>query len=228
MSLGQTPYIYRGAQEDLKRIFHTDPHDSMHYEITIPAGYGVIPAGAVMGIITESTNRKNYHVPYNPVADDRSFAAGLADMFGLAYLTNEPGTDLVGHVTMEDSYKFASADHVAAWDSDNVQVDLGAITAIDRTTYTHIATITVTNAFGSETLAKGGAIGIQTYATTPFVAAVGILMAAVDSGTGENAKGGQGVLVVKNAMLYKDSLYNYNANVLSDLSGSESGKYLII
>ena len=60
------------------------------------------------------------------------------------------------------------------------------------------------------------------------MAAKGILLAGVDTGEGENAKGGQGVLVIKSAMLYKDNLFNYNANVLSDLSGSEDGKYLVI
>jgi len=227
MPLGQTPYVFQGGQGDLQRIFYSDPNLAMMHAITIPAGYGVIKAGMVMGIITEG-NRKNQYVPYCPVADSREFGAGLANVPGLEYLTNEPGTDKVGHVRLEQSYKFVVADHLAAWDDDDVQVDLGAVTAIDRTTYPHLGLITVTNSFGSETVAKGGAIGIQTSTTTPFVAAKGILLGAVDTGEGENAKGGQGVLVIKSAMLYKDNLFNYNANVLSDLSGSEDGKYLVI
>ena len=228
MPLGQTPYVFQGGQEDLRRIFYSDPNRALIHAITIPPGYGVVKAGMVMGIITESTNRKNQYVPYCPVADGRAFGAGLANVPGLEYLTNEPGTGTSGHVRLEQSYKFAVGDHVAAWDDDDVQVDLGAITAIDRTTYPHIAVITVTNSFGSETIAKGGAVGIQTATTTPFVAAKGILLGAVNTGVGENAKGGEGVLVIKNAMLYKDNLYNYNADVLSDLSGAEDGKYLVI
>jgi len=228
MPLGQTPYVFQGGQEDLRRILYSDPALAFTHAIRIPAGYGVIKAGMVMGIITESTNRKNQYVPYCPVADGREFGAGLANVPGLEYLTNEPSTGTAGHVRLEQSYKFAVADHLAAWDDDDVQVDLGAVTAIDRTTYPHIAVITVTNSFGSETIAKGGAIGIQTATGTPFVAAKGILLAAVDTGVGENAKGGDGVLIVKNAMLYKDNLFNYNANVLSDLSGAEDGKYLVI
>lgn len=226
--LGQTPYVFQGGQEDLKRLFYSDPNLAFMHGISIPAGYGIIKAGAILGIITESTNRKNRYVPYSPVADGSAYGAGLANLFGLALLTNEPSTGTEGQVTLADSYKFAVGDHVAAWDDDDVQVDLGAITAIDRTTYAHLGAITVTNAFGSETIAKGGAIGIQSSTSTPFVAAKGILLATVDAGTGENSKGAQGVIVLRNAMLYKDNLYNYNAAVLSDLSGLEDGKYLII
>ncbi len=81
MSLGQTPYIFRGGQEDLKRLFYSDPDKALAKAITIPAGFGVIKAGAVMGIIKESTNRKNYYVPYSPVGDGRSFGAALANVF---------------------------------------------------------------------------------------------------------------------------------------------------
>jgi len=229
MPLGQTPYIYRGGQEDLKRLFYSDPTRAFCKAITIPAGYGVIKAGAVMGIITESTDRKGQYVPYVPVADGRSFTKGLSYVWGLAYLTADPSTGTEAQVTMEDSYKFATGDHIAAWDSDDVQVDLGAISGtIDRTTYSHIAVIASSNSFGTEEVSKGAAIGIQTATGTPFVEAKGILKFAVDTGTGENAKGGQGVLVIKNAMLYKDNLYNYNADVLTDLDGSEDAPYLII
>ncbi|MBW1999774.1 MAG: hypothetical protein JRJ29_17660, partial [Deltaproteobacteria bacterium] len=151
-----------------------------------------------------------------------------ANVFGLAYLVEDPTTGTEAKVTMDDSYKFAVGDHLVACDSDFTQTDLGAITAIDRDTYSHIAVITVTNAFESQTVAKGAAITIQSNTSDPFVEAKGILKASVDTGTGENAKGGQGVLILKNAMLYKDCLYNYNADVLTDLGGTEDGKYLII
>ncbi len=224
---GDTPYIFKGAQEDLRRLFYSDPNRAMAKVITIPKGYGVLPAGTVMGIITEG-DRKNYYVPYSPVVDGDGFTLGLNNMFGLAYLTNEPSTGTDGHVTLEESYMFADDDHLAAWDDDDVQVDLGAVTGIDRTTYTHIGVITVSNSFGTETLAKGGAIGIQSAIATPFVAAAGILKGTVDTGLGADAKGAQGVLVLKSAMLYVNSLYNYTANVLSDLDGKADGQYLII
>lgn len=229
MPYGDTPYIYRGGQEELKRLFYSDPNIAMVKPITIPAGYGVVKAGAVMGIITESTNRVDQYVPYSPFDSAGAIAAGMSNAFGLAFLTSDPGTGTEAQVAMDDSYKFEVGDHLVAADSDLSPTDLGAITAIDRTTYSHIAVITVSNAFGSETVAKGAAIAIQTATASPYVAAAGILKAAVDTGEGENAKGGQGVLVIKNAMLYKDSLYNYNSDVLADLSwAAENGKYLVL
>jgi len=227
MPLGQTPYVFRGGQEDLKRLFYSDPDKAFARAITIPAGYGVVKAGAVMGIITESTNRVGQYVPYTGLDAVGNVAAGIDNLFGAAFLTANPTTGTEGQVTMEDSYKFAVGDHLVAGDSDLSNTDLGAITAIDRTTYTHIAAITVTNSFGSETLAKGAVITIQSATGSPYVAANGILKAAVDTGIGENAKGGQGVIIISNAMLYSANLYNWNADVVTDLGGSDSSPYYI-
>jgi len=227
MPLGQTPYVYKGGQEDLKRLFYSDPDKAFTRAITIPAGYGVVKAGAVMGIITESTNRVGQHVPYTGLDAAGNVAAGIENLFGAAFLTDDPATGNDGYVTMEDSYKFAVGDHLVAGDSDLSNTDLGAITAIDRTTYTHIAKITVTNSFGSETVAKGAVITIQSAAASPYVAANGILKTAVDTGVGENAKGGQGVIVISNAMLYSSALYNWNSDVVTDLGGSDSTPYYI-
>jgi len=227
MPLGQTPYIFRGGQEDLKRLFYSDPDKAFARAITIPGGYGVIKAGAVMGIITESTNRVGYYVPYTGLDAAGNVAAAITNLFGAAFLTTAPTTGTAGQVTMADSYKFAVGDHLVAGDSDLSNTDLGAITAIDRTTYTHIAEITVTNSFDSETLAKGAVITIQSATSSPYVAGAGILKSAVDTGVGENAKGAQGVLIISNAMLYSASLYNWNADVVTDIGGSDSTPYYI-
>lgn len=232
MPLGDTPYIHRGGQEDLKRLFYSDPDKALAKPITIPGGYGVIKAGTTMCIVTESTSRKNYYVPY-VFADTTGLIAALAadDARGLAYLVaDQGGASSDAYVTMDDSYKFAVGDHLQAQDSDYAtQTDCGAITAIDRTTYLHMAKITVTNTIGVLQTSKGASISIQSKTGSPYVEGKGVLKASVDTGTGENAKGGQGVLVLKNAMLYKNNLYCYNADALSDLSGaSEDGKYLIM
>jgi len=231
MPQGDTPYILRGSQSDMKRLFYSDPNNALSRAITIPAGYGIIEAGAVMGIITESTSRVDQYVPYTGIDTVGNVAAGIADLFGAAFLVSDPSTGTTGYTTLDDSYKFLVGDHLVCGDSDRAgtETDLGAITAIDRTTYTHMGVITVTNAFESQTIAKGAVITIQSFATAPFVKGVGILVGTVDAGTGEDAKGAQGVMVIKNAMLYKDSLYNYNADVLTDLSGSvENGRYLVM
>lgn len=232
MPLGDTPYVHLGGQKDLKRLFYSDPDKALAKPITIPAGYGVIKAGTAMGIITESTSRVNYYVPY-VFADTEDLVAALAadDARGLAYLVaDQGGASSDAYVTMDDSYKFAVGDHLQAQDSDYAtQTDCGAITAIDRTTYLHMAVITVTNTIGVLQTSKGACISIQTAAASPYVKAVGILKAGVDTGIGENAQGGQGTLILKNAMLYVNNLYCYNDDALADLSGaSEDGKYLIM
>ena len=232
MPLGDTPYVHLGGQADLKRLFYSDPNKALAKPITIPGGYGIIKGGTVMGIITESTSRKNYYVPY-VFADSAGLIAALAedDARGLAYLVaDQGGASTDAYVTMDDSYKFAVGDHLQAQDSDYAtQTDCGAISAIDRTTYLHMAKITVANTIGVLQTSKGASISIQTKTASPYVEAKGILKAAVDTGTGENAKGGQGVFFLKNAMLYVNSLYCYNADALTDLSGaSEDGKYLIM
>lgn len=232
MSLGQTPYIFRGGQEDLKRLFYSDPNRALAKAITIPAGYGIIKAGAIMGIITESTSRAGYYVPYQYGKDSNGLVAALANAWGIAYVVADITSGAyIAYVTMDDSYKFAVGDHLTEADSDYaVHTDLGAITDIDRTTYSHMAAITTTNVFPTIQASKGACICIQSKTGTPHVEAKGILKHAVDTGVGENAKGGQGVLVLGNAMLYKNSLYNYNStDVLADRSSwREEGQYLIL
>lgn len=230
MTYGDTPHIVRGWPEDYRRLFYSNPDHAQKRDISIPAGMGIIPAGAVMAKITESTNRLGYYVPYTP----ETLAAALPyrSTRGLAYLVQDGADNAYVYVAMADSYKFAVGDHLAVGDSDTAaasNADLGAITAIDRTTYSHIAKITVTNALASSfTVANGAAVWIQSNTSAPYVKAVGILMAAVDTGEGENAKGGTGVLILGNAMLYKDLLTNYDSEALTDMSWAREDNNLLI
>lgn len=228
---GSQPYgVVRTGPTDLRSIFKSRPEDAFIKDISIPGGYGVIPAGAVMGIITESTSRKGMYVPY--VCADNGISAALTTYPGLAYLTTDGAANAYAYVVMADSYKFAVGDHLGVADSDTdgaSTIDLGAITAIDRTTYSHIALITATNNVTTEiTVANGGCIFIQTKTTAPYVEAKGILAGAVDTGTGENAKGGQGNLVLGNAVLYKGRLYGYDTEVYTDLGCVEDGQYVYL
>jgi len=219
---GSQPYgtVLTGAT-DLRALFKSPPEQARIKDISIPAGYGVIPAGTAMGIITESTNRAGMYVPY--VCADNGLSAGLTTYPGLAYLTADVSASTTIYMTMDDSYKFAVGDHLGGGDStyDGASgIDCGAISSIDRTTYSHIAAIVVANTITALTMTLGACVWIQTKTAAPFVQAKGFLAGAVDTGTGENAKGGQGNLVFGNAELYEGALYGYDAEVLADLSGA--------
>lgn len=226
--LGNTPHIFRGGQIDPSRLFFSKPELAFTKGISIPGGFGVLPAGTIMAKVTESTGKLGKYIPYTPEAP----SAGLTYGFGLLYITETAnGTDV--YVTMNDSYKVAVGDHLAIADADSSgasATDCGAVTAIDRTTYSHMAVITVTNSIANSTytVAQGAALFIQSKTSQPFTAAVGVLYGAVDTGVGENAKGGDGVLILKNAMLYVDMLYNYDSEVLTDLGATVDAQYLIL
>lgn len=220
MPLGDTPYINRGDQVNVKRIFFSKSENAALIPITIPGGCGIIPAGAVMGLITESTNRVGQYMPYTPVQP----VVGATVYRGGAFLTLDGAASTVVQITLADSYRFASGDHLAVADNDSYNasaVDLGAITAIDRTTYSHIAVLTVTNNVTTAmTVAQGALVWIQTKTTTPYLKAKGYLAGAVDTGVGENAKGGSGTLVIGRAELYSGLLENHDSNVLTDVGGT--------
>jgi hypothetical protein len=237
MAQGTTPYISRGGQIDISRIFYGKIENAQSKSITIPGGYGVLRSGQVMAKITESTSRLGMYTPYvngDGAVLGSGIPIGSTTLPGAAYLTTDGAVSKSIYVTMIDSYKFAVGDHLALGDYDTYgsgnNVDLGAITAIDRDTYSHVALITVTNnASASFTVAAGAAVWIQTATSSPFCAAVGLLMGSVDTGTGEDAKGANGVLIIGGAMAYKDRLNNYDGDALADMSwASENGEFLVL
>lgn len=223
--LGQTPYIHRGLEIDPKQVWGSELNNALTRMISIVPGYGYLPPGTIMAKISESTNRAGLYVPYSVQAP----TAGLAFLAG-AYLTQDGAADAYAHVNMDDSYMFAVGDHLLAVDSDGSPVDLGAVSAIDQSTYSHKAVITVANDVTTGiTVAKGGMVAIQTDASSPFSTAVGLLGYGVDTGYGEDAKGGDGVIVLSNAIAKKGLIYNYDSGALADLTyASEFGLELII
>lgn len=227
--IGEIPYGgFTEAQRDVPEILDSDYNLAHIKTITIPPGFGWVPAGSIMGVITESTNRKGMYSPRVPVA----VTPGLSNAPGLAYLVQDGATDTNVVVTMIDSYKFAVGDHLAAADSDTnttSAIDLGAIKSIDRATHPHIATIVVSNNVTDNiTVEKGGCVYIQTKETASFLQAKGVLAGGVWTGLGADAKGGQGNLIFGNARLYKGCLHNYDSVALSDLGGSEDGNILYL
>jgi hypothetical protein len=222
---GDTPYIKRGFQVDPKRLFYSDSNIALKKMISLVPGYGILEAGTVVAKITESTNRKDRYVPYAIQAPE----AGL-DFIGGAYLLVDPGaTATLLSVTMQDSYKFAVGDHIAAVDNDAAPIDCGAIIAIDRDTYSHYATIQIAETdLSTVDGADGGMIFIQTQTTTPYTNAMAILAEGADTGVGENAAGAQAGIVLSNAMLYSGLIQNLDSGALTDLGAVEDGQHLIL
>ena len=222
---GDAPNIKRGFQVDPKRLFYSDEEKALCKMVTLVPGYGILEAGTIVGVITESTSRKDQFVPYAIAAP----TAALPFIAGAYLLADGGATDTLIPVTMEDSYKFAVGDHLGGVDSDATPIDIGAITAIDRTTYSHYATLTVTEIdLSGLTVAKGAMVFIQTQTSTPWTNAIGILKEGVDTGVGEDAVGAQGSVVISNAMIYKGLLPNYDAGALTDLSGVVSGQLIVL
>ena len=57
---------------------------------------------------------------------------------------------------------------------------------------------------------------------------VGILAGAIETGTGVNAKGGQGVLMISNMVIYAGLTWNFDSAAKTDLSSSDIGKFNVI
>lgn len=216
-----SPGIFQKTyQKDYKRLYYSEENASLKVPITLQAGYGLIEAGTALAKNNSaSSSRLGYFVPYDPTAT----ITGAEVAPGRAYLVQDSGTtasDL--YVTIDDSYKFAVGDDVIIVDNDTTAENLGAITAIDRTTYTHMAKITVTVATGgtSFTTADFAYIVVEGYDTC-----VGILEKSVDTGIGANANGANATLILGNCVLYTGSLINLDANAKTDLTATAFGIY---
>lgn len=228
---GDTPHIVRGGQQDYKRLYYSNPDQALKKDVALAAGFGVIPAGCGLAKITgDGATNKGKYVPYNPTTP-----SSAVKNTGRAYIVADQANSTSVYVTMEDSYKFLVGDQVYMSDantSTSSAEDLGVITAIDRTTYSHMAVITVTTAPSGATFTvaqsacifhKAGADNSNTWSDC-----AGILEVAVDTGTGENAKGGVGTMIISNAVLYYGLLTNIDAAAIADLSAVADGQYFIM
>lgn len=231
MPYGDTPYVKRGGQKDYKGIFHSDPHLALRKGVALCGGYGLLEAGTPLAKVTGDGNSKNYYVPYNPTT-----ISSAVKQPGRAFLVADAAVSPIVYVTMEDSYKFQVGDQIYVADENtktSSSVDMGVITAIDRTTYTHMAKITATNnASASFTVAQSACIFLEAGAdnSNTWSDCVGILELAVNTGVGEHAQGGIGSMVLSHCMLYNGMLPGdmVDAAARADISASVDGQYLII
>lgn len=227
--------IIRGGQKDYKKLFYSNPEQALTKEVTLQAGYGLIPAGTVLAKNLSAAGNVNKYVPLMPgIAANLPDSADPNHQLACAFLTADvsSGSELV--VTMADSYKFAVGDDLILFDETTYAAsseNLGAITAIDRTTYLHLALITVTaTVSGSFTVAAFACIHVEAGAvsTNSYSVAVGVLMHSINTGVGENAQGGVAPMVISNCMLYNGLLTNMIAQARTDLSATVDGQFLIM
>jgi len=230
MGNGDTPHIVRGGQQDYKRLYYSNPDQALKKDVALAAGFGVVPAGCGLAKITgDGATNKGKYVPYNPTTP-----SSAVKNTGRAYLVQDTTASTDVYVTMEDSYKFLVGDQVYVSDANTTTssaTDCGVITAIDRTTYSHMAKITVTNTLAANfTVAQSASIFHKAGAdnSNTWSDCAGILEVAVDTGIGEDAKGGVGTMIISNAVLYYGLLTNIDAAAISDLSAVADGQYFIM
>ena len=221
------PQIVRGVQTDYKRLYYSDPAAALKVPVTLMAGYGWIEQGTMLAKNLSAAGKAGMVLPYNPT----SFT-GAEDHPGRAYLVANSGTtDKFVYVTMDDSYKFNVGDDLIINDNTTTAENLGAITAIDRTSEPHRAKITATAAIGGTafTTARKAYVCVEAGTSSNLYSdCIGILEKTVDCGVGINAKGAVATMIWGNCVLYEGSLTNLDSASKTDLSATSLGQYLMI
>jgi len=220
------PAVDYGNQWDYKKLYYSNHMAALRVPVTLQKGYGLVRAGTTLAKNISAGGGLNLLVPYNPTIFPVSIDIGRA------YLITDSGalaTTL--YVTLEDSYKFMVGDDIIINDNSTAAENLGAITAIDRTTDSFRAAITVTIAVGatSFTTARRAHISVEAgNSSNNYSDCVGILEKTVNTGTGEKSKGAVSTLILGNCVLYEGLLTNLDAAAIVDLGVSTFGQYVYI
>jgi len=220
------PAVDYGNQWDYKKLYYSDHMAALRVPVTLQKGCDLVRAGTTLARNISAGGGLNLLVPYNPTIFPVSIDIGRA------YLITDSGalaTTL--YVTLEDSYKFMVGDDIIINDNSTAAENLGAITAIDRTTDSFRAAITVTIAVGatSFTTARRAHISVEAgNSSNNYSDCVGILEKTVNTGTGEKSKGAVSTLILGNCVLYEGLLTNLDAAAIVDLGVSTFGQYVYI
>lgn len=226
---GDTPFMEYGQQDDYRPLFFSDEHIALVAPITMQAGYGILKQGTCLAknLSALTTGNKDKLVPYNPTV-----FTGAEEHPGRAYLVaDNVALASVVYVSKNDAYKFSVGDDLIINDDTTAKENLGAITAIDNSTWVHMAKITFTTAAGSTafTTARFAYVCVEAgVAANNYSDAVGILTKSVDTGVGELAKGAVGSVVLSNCMLYEGMLTLLDSAAKTDLSATSFGEFLMI
>lgn len=223
------PAIIRGTQDDYRVLYYSEPMAALKVPVTLQAGYGLLKIGTILAknLSAGVAGGKDQLVPYNPT----SFT-GAERHPSRSYLVANSGTaDAFVYVSQEDSYKFKVGDDIIINDDTTAAENVGACTAIDRTTDLSRAKITFTTNIGGTafTTARKAYVSVEAGDNTNgYSDAVGILEKSVDTGTGINAKGAVATLILGNCVVFEGLITNLDAAAKTDLSGTSFGQYMYI
>jgi len=226
---GNMPYVYHGPEVAGQKALYFSKPEYAHLTPgkEIAAGYGVLQAGTVLAENLSAAGNVGKLVPY--VITDH-----LVDAVGRCYvLADVANAATTLRVAMEDSYRFVVGDDLIIVSNSGgspAYNNLGAITAIDRTTSSVWATITFTTALSGATftIANKTAVYVETGASGKYSTAKYVLDQAVDTGVGSTANGALSSVILGNAVLNKGALVSYDTAAKSDLSAVEDGNYVYI
>lgn len=225
-SQGDTPHLVYGVQKDYKNIYFSRPEIALVVDVTLQAGYGLLEAGTVLSKNVSAAGNVGKYLPYNP-----TLWTGAENHPGRLFLVSSSGTTAsILYVTMDDSYKLMVGDDLCIGDNVTADENLGKITAIDRTTYPHMAAVTVTTATGgtSFTTARKAYVCVEAGTTNGYSVAVAILAKTVDTGTGVNSQGAVAPIILSNAVLYEGMLTNLDSAAKTALGVTSFGQYAVL
>mgnify|MGYP001289180481 CR=1 FL=1 len=212
----------------IKALFHSVRDIALILDKTVSAGYGYLKAGTVMAtnISTGSGGGYGKLVPFVPLSGD--VVLGEVSAIGISPVVLDSITDHV-YVSLEDAYKYEVGDFLWADNTvtDDGPISGGVISAIDVTTSTIYADITVASLTATYvTVAKKAYVYTMAGASGNNEATY-ILDKDVDTGVGSEALGALTSVVVSNCILYKNSLYNLTTAAQTDL-GVVDGRFFIM
>ncbi len=221
------PAVDYGVQWDYKKLYHSEHLAALKVPVTLQAGYGIIRAGSALSRNISAGGGLDLLLPYNPTA----FPAAIQDS-GRAYLVTD-GVTLasVVYVTMDASYKFIVGDDLIINDNVTGSENLGAITAIDRSSDASRAMISFTTAIGGTTFTTARRAHVFAEAgvsANNYSDCVGILEKTVNTGVGEKSKGAVTTLILGNCVLYEGLLTNLDAAAIVDLGVSTFGQFIYL
>lgn len=224
---GSTPQLNRGPElPGHKALYYSIREIALIKDKSVQAGYGVLRAGTIMAENISAAGGKGLLVP---CATTLFTVGDVGRAFALVDVGN--GTAIIS-VTMEDSYKFKVGDDLILANNDGggEYKNGGAIKTIDRTTKPHYAIITFTTNVDTVnyTVANACCCYVEAGDATKLSTAKYILDKDIDTGAGEIAKGAITPVLVSNAILYTNSLVNFDAAAETALGTVDDGQHTIL